>query len=141
MTILILTKAPGIRGRQTQAVPFTLDGTPTTLRALIRACVMTCVRDYDDRRRNAPAVPSPMTDRDMAALRETGKAAFGVLSEDGRPVDAEKAVETAVQAVADGIVRVFRDGETLEDLDAPLSVRENDTFVFIRLAMLAGRMW
>ncbi len=126
---------------QIETVPLVLDGTPGTLRELIAACVRSCVRGYEERRGGGPAVPSPMTDRDEAVLAETGRAAFGVMTEGGRPVDIGRATETAVTAVSDGVVRVFREGEALEDLDAPLSVRENDTFTFIRLTMLAGRMW
>lgn len=141
MTIRILTKSPGTLTRKTDVVPFYIERQPHTLRELITEAVGTCLADYEDRREHAPVVPPPASDADMAAMREVGRFAFGVLTPGKADVDMQQSVDTAVQAVADGIVRVFRDGTRLDDLDAPLTVSEGDTFTFLRLTMLTGRLW
>ena len=141
MTIRILTKSPGTLTRKTAVVPFYIERQPHTLRELITEAVHTCLADYEDRREHAPAVPPPASDEEMAAMREVGRFAFGVLMPGADDTDEQTAVDTAVQAVADGIVRVFRDGTRLDDLDAPLTVGEDDTFTFLRLTMLTGRLW
>ena len=141
MTIHILTKSPAGAPTKTAVVPFYIENEPHTLRELITEAVHTCLADYKDRRENTFAVPPPASDADMAAMREVGRFAFGVLMPGAVGTDEQAAVDTAVQAVADGIVRVFRDGTRLDDLDAPLAVSEGDTFTFLRLTMLTGRLW
>ena len=54
---------------------------------------------------------------------------------------ADKAVDNALQSFEDGLYRVFLNDDELERLDEEIDVKENDTLTFIRLTMLAGRMW
>ena len=56
-------------------------------------------------------------------------------------VPEKKAVETALQAFEDGLVAVFVDGERYESLEDKLELSGEETITFVRLAMLAGRMW
>lgn len=65
---------------------------------------------------------------------------FGWLYADN-PADREKAVDTAIGCWRDGLVRVFLGDRELTGLDDPLEIQENDTFTFIRLTFLAGRLW
>ena len=41
----------------------------------------------------------------------------------------------------DGLFRVFLGDTELTELDEKLELQEGDTVTFIRLTMLAGRMW
>ena len=41
----------------------------------------------------------------------------------------------------DGLFRVFLGDTELTELDEQLELQEGDTVTFIRLTMLAGRMW
>ena len=69
-----------------------------------------------------------------------GKFAFGGF-EDPREVNEDRAVQTAIAAVEDGLVRIFRGAEELTDLDQEIQITEGEVFTFIRLTMLSGRMW
>ena len=52
-----------------------------------------------------------------------------------------KAIETAVQGFEDGLFRVFLGDRELENLDEKVEFAEGNEITFIRLTMLAGRMW
>ena len=53
----------------------------------------------------------------------------------------EKAIENALQIYEDGIYWVFVNGEELGKINDKLDLQENDELTFVRLTMLAGRMW
>jgi hypothetical protein len=69
-----------------------------------------------------------------------GKVGFGQ-RRDARAQDPQSAVENALLSFEDGLYRVFVGDEELSELDATLSLREGDKLTFIRLTMLAGRLW
>ena len=50
-------------------------------------------------------------------------------------------VEASLLALEDGLVRIYRNGEALEDPDAPLKLDEGDELLLLRLSFLAGRLW
>ena len=52
-----------------------------------------------------------------------------------------EAVKTAIQGFEDGLFRVFRGMDELTELDREEKFNEGDEITFIRLTMLAGRMW
>lgn len=52
-----------------------------------------------------------------------------------------KAQENAIQCFEDGIYRIFLDEEPLENLDDKIHITKDSVFTFVRLTMLAGRMW
>lgn len=53
----------------------------------------------------------------------------------------ELIAETAMLGFQDGLFRVFLGDTELTELDEKLELQEGDTVTFIRLTMLAGRMW
>ena len=53
----------------------------------------------------------------------------------------ETAVAAALQAFEDGLYRVFAGTVELEKLESPLTLAPDENLTFIRLTMLAGRMW
>lgn len=55
--------------------------------------------------------------------------------------DMEKAVKVMLQDYEDGLFRVYRNGEECTGLDEELEVKDDDEIVFVRLVMLAGRLW
>ena len=70
----------------------------------------------------------------------SGKVGFGRITNE-KTVSEEKAVETARQAFEDGIVALFIDNVRYEESDTPLSLTGDETVTFVKLTMLAGRMW
>lgn len=139
MTVYIMMKHPSNLHKQVKAVPLVLHAEPRTLRELISACVEVCVSAYRERAQ-ASKCPAPLSDESFADMKALGKFAFGVHYND-REVDISTAVATALQAVQDGLVRIFSEDGELTDLNAPLQLAEGTTLTFIRLAMLTGRMW
>ena len=80
------------------------------------------------------------TDEQYDGMREIGKFAFGVHYNENE-IDEAKAIQTAIDAVTDGLVRVFKGNDEITDLDAEIEISEGDVFTFVRLTMLSGRMW
>lgn len=125
--------------KSVKAHPFPLGKAPHTLRELIEESVRTCIQAYR-RRADEACHPSPLTDEQWDEMKEIGKFAFGVHYND-REVDESKAVETAIQAFNDGLVRIFRGFDELTELNGGIDVSDGDTFTFVRLTMLTGSIW
>lgn len=71
---------------------------------------------------------------------QAGKIGFGV-HYNTTEQDFKKAVENAWQCFEDGIAVLFIDGKKMETLDEKINLMENSELTFIRMTMLAGRMW
>ena len=137
--IYVALKHMGNVTKKVKEYPFLLGKTPRTFRELIEESVKSCISAYKARATNAKD-PAPLTDEQFDGMRELGKFAFGVHYNENE-IDEAKAIETAVEAVADGLVRVFKGNEEITELDSELEITEGDVFTFVRLTMLSGRMW
>ena len=84
--------------------------------------------------------PPRLTKEEMEDKSQSGKIAFGV-NYGEKKAELSKAQENAVQCFEDGIYRIFLDEEPLENLDDGIFITEESVFTFVRLTMLAGRMW
>ncbi len=133
--INVILKRAGNIAKKVKPCPFWLGKAPHTFRELIEESVKTCVSVFIDRTSDLP-----LTEEQLEGMREVGKFAFGV-HYNSNSVDEAKAIETAVDAVRDGLVRVFMGDDELTDLEKSIEVTEDDIFTFIRLTMLSGRMW
>lgn len=141
LTVLVTVKQLGKKRDKIQKQPFTLPYSPATLRQLIEGAVSTCYGEHKRKaERREDDLPAPLSQAEIEERSEIGKIAFGIVY-DGRMPTLAAAQQTAVQAFEDGLFRVFLNGEEQTDLDKPLTVNENDELVFIRLNMLAGRLW
>lgn len=138
MIIQIHAQSISRRGGDVHPVKMALKSRPDTLRELICLCVEACV-DAQHRRLSAPE-ETVLSEEQIEAWAQTGKIAFGV-DYNGTPAKLDEAQENALQSYADGLYRVFLNGQEIRGLDAPLHLTENDTLAFIRLTMLAGRPW
>ncbi len=137
MTLYMNMKQLGKRKDTVHKVPFEYANAPGTLRELITETVKICVAQYISRMERGDEVLTNEEIDDMAAI---GKIAFGIVYGEKKP-DVNEAVETAVQGFEDGLFRVFRGLDELTDLDREEQFNEGDEITFIRLTMLAGRMW
>ncbi|MCQ2554721.1 MAG: hypothetical protein MJ171_03600 [Clostridia bacterium] len=81
-----------------------------------------------------------LTEKEIADAVETGKVHFDVPASD-RKADPDTAVENALLCFSDGLIRVFKNDTELESLDEISDIKENDTFTFVRLTFLTGRLW
>lgn len=139
MQVYVRVKALGKRKDVLPPKPYELPEGIGSLRELLTAFVETEVERYNSKEPELPLL-SCLTAEEIEAQSETGKVSFGRLWSDQK-ADKAKAVQTAIQAFADGLVRVLMDEAELTELDEPLSVHEGAVFTFVRLTFLAGRMW
>lgn len=81
----------------------------------------------------------PYQEEEVMQKAKLGKIQFASYNENKDSI--EKAMNTAIQDFKDGIYRVYINGEECTNLDSPLSLNEENDIVFIKLVMLAGRLW
>ena len=137
--IYVVLKHMGNVTKKVKEYPFLLGKTPRTFRELIEESVKSCISAYKARA-NSAKNPTPLTDEQFDGMREIGKFACGVHYNENE-IDEAKAIQTAIDAVTDGLVRVFKGNDEITDLDAEIEIAEGDVFTFVRLTMLSGRMW
>ena len=82
---------------------------------------------------------SIMTNEYIAEAARSGKIGDEVHGD--KKANLEKALDTAYLAFEDGLYCIFINDEQSEKLDDNLSLKDGDILTFIRLTMLAGRMW
>ena len=137
--IFVALKHMGNIAKKVKEHPFFLENKPHTLGELIEESVKSCVKAYRDRA-NCAHNPAPLTDEQFDGMCEVGKFAFGFHYNENE-TDEEKAIETAMDAVKDGLVRIFKGNDELTELNEEIDITEGDVFTFVRLTMLSGRMW
>ena len=120
-------------------IPVSYSRKEMTVRELIEETVLFCVNSYNNRRENGELLRAllPQEIEDKAAQ---GKISFGVIYGE-KDADLKKATDDAVGAFSDGVVAIFADERRLESLDEELKLSEIQSLTFIKLIMLAGRMW
>ncbi len=134
MNIYFIRKRNGSR-KELGRHPFTFDEAPSTLRQLLTEFTL-----YGLREAQTVISDFPLTEEEIAAQSEEGRVKFA--SRYGENHDTpERALQVMFQAFADGLVRIFVDGEEVTDLDAALSLKEGSEVVFLRLTFLVGLLW
>ena len=106
---------------------------------LIKAAVATTVNEYNERRESSDLI-TVLTPGLIEDKAQTGKVSFGVNYGEKSP-DLETAVNNALEAFADGIVVIFADDKKLDSLDEAININEIKSLTFVKLTMLAGRIW
>ena len=82
---------------------------------------------------------SIMTNEYIAEAARSGKIGDEVHGD--KKANLEKALDTAYLAFEDGLYCIFINDEQSKKLDDNLNLKDGDILTFIRLTMLAGRMW
>lgn len=139
MKIYVNLKSIGNHKASVKPVPIEIKDCPATLRDLILAVVETGVEEYNRRAENSELL-TYLTKEELEEKARTGRIGFGVNYGDGK-AELVAAQNNAIQCFEDGIYRIFMDGKPLEVLDDLIGVTEEKTFTFVRLTMLAGRIW
>ncbi len=162
MRIRVSLKKLGKRKPEVEPFFYEISGTPHTVRELILAVTEAEVEAYNRRREEGyHAGPGAggsgnrsegesqaqgvtllpyLTKEAIQEKAQAGKVAFG-LNYGEKEADVEAAKENALQSFEDGIYRIFQDEKELASLEEPIDVTEDSVFTFVRLVMLAGRMW
>ena len=112
---------------------------PLNLRELIKEIVRINVTEYNNRTAE-PLIMQYLSPVEIESQVKTGKVGFGERL-NHEQADLIKTIETAILAFEDGIYRLFIGENEVSSLDEPLALKEGDLLTFIRLTMLAGRMW
>ncbi|MDR2088876.1 MAG: hypothetical protein LBP73_05935 [Clostridiales Family XIII bacterium] len=138
MNIFVRVKAAGKRRDMLEKQPRNIPDAADTPEKLIECLVRENVRAY-----NAKTIDAPLfrylSLQELEDGEHTGKIGFGDRKNE-RDADEEKAVQNALQCFADGIYRVLvNETEALPGM--PFNLKEDDTVTFIRLVMLAGRLF
>jgi hypothetical protein len=120
--------------KQSLSIPDDLDTTEKLIAHLVRENV----RSYNKRSADG-AFFRCLSQRELADGVYTGKVGFSARANETQ-ADEEDAVRNALQCFEDGIFRIVLNDTELE-AKTPCILREGDTLTFIRLVMLAGRMF
>lgn len=139
MVILVNIKQLGKRKSKINQEKFYIEKKPGTVEELIRECVITCVKEYNNCFDNGDN-PRLLSQQYIDDMSEIGKIAFGINYGD-KKADKDKAIEDALLAYEDGLFRIFIGQEEVGAKDSKVSIEEGAEVTFIRMVMLAGRMW
>lgn len=140
MNIKITIKQLGKKRSKITEKDFTLENNPTTVSELIKEAVHTLVKEHNLRMEQKDVNQAPLTDEQIMDMSEIGKIAFD-LNYNDKQADEDKAVFVAIQSYEDGLVRIFKGDEELTDINQCIDLKENDVLTFLRLTMLAGRVY
>ena len=138
MKININMKQIGSRKNAVAPQIFELPVRPDTVGELIIIITGICVDEYNKKVNSNEIVP--MTDDQIDSMSAIGRFVFGI-NYSGKTQDKGAAVKNALQCYEDGLFRIFINDEEAGEADESINLSENDTLTFIRLTMLAGRMW
>ncbi len=148
MKIKVYVKNAGARRNTVEAEDFELspdfDG-QCTVCDFLNEITAVCVRQYKKRQAES-GILHLLTEKQIEEKSSTGKISFGVNYGEKSP-QLKAAQENTCQCYLDGIFALFIDGNEISGLksslplESPVSVHEGSEVTFIRLAMLAGRMW
>lgn len=139
MKVLVNMKKMGKQRNSITQVPYELEGVPHTVKELIEKMVTVCVRDYNKNMENKELLHN-LSLKEMEDMTAGGKISFGV-NYGEKQAEERQAVENAWQCFEDGIYRIFYGTRQLQELEESIELTENSELTFVRLTMLAGRMW
>ena len=139
MKIFVNVKQIGKRKNKIDKKKYEISDKITTVKELLTEFVTINVNEFNNGFTENDIVPY-LTDEKINDLSDAGKISFGV-DYNGQKQDLEKAVENALQSYEDGIYRIFVNDAEVGEIDCEINLKENDELTFVRLTMLAGRMW
>ena len=140
MQVQVNVKRIGKRRNAIETRPYEI-GEVHDVSGLIAAFVTAEVTRFNARAEGGETVLRYLTSEEIADAAMVGKIGFGA-DYNGQVQDLTAAIENARQSFEDGIYRICINGNEVGDaLDTPVTLRENEEITFVRLTMLAGRMW
>jgi len=125
--------------KRLHTVPYKVSSDVKTLADLIRAAVTGEVERFNASR-TQPKLFAFLTPSDIQEQATDGKVTFGDVDNTDE-ADLETAVETALQAHADGVFLVFIDDDEVRSLTEPITLEEGNVITFLRLTFLTGTLW
>ena len=139
MQIYFRVKAVGKRKPMLELTPFDVSDNINCLKEAISEIVSKNVLEYNEKIPEK-AIIKFLTNEEIESQADIGKVGFGSIYNENK-LSVEKAIEVALQAFEDGIYKVLINEDVIEKLDSPINLKSGDIFTFIRLTLLAGRMF
>ncbi|HHY0050140.1 TPA: hypothetical protein ACVT6Z_003786 [Clostridioides difficile] len=139
MQIYFRVKAVGKRKPMLELTPFDVSGNINCLKEAISEIVSKNVLEYNEKIPEKSII-NFLTNEEIESQADIGKVGFGSIYNENKQ-SVEKAIEVALQAFEDGIYKVLINEDVIEKLDSPINLKSGDIFTFIRLTLLAGRMF
>ena len=138
ITIYIKIKSIAKRKSVVAGIPFIVDGDIATSDGLVEHIVRQMVREYNLGATDKSLLPY-LTDDEIANRERAGKIGFDERKNENNQ-DEDGAVENALLCFSDGIFRMFVNEEEVF-MGQDVKLCEGDEITFVRLTMLAGRLW
>ena len=139
MKVYVNVKQIGKKKNKIDKKEYEINEEIKTVKELLTEFVTINVKKFNEGLIEEDVVPY-LTDEKISDLSDAGKILFGV-DYNGKKQDLEKAIENALQSYEDGIYRVFVNDEEVGEIESEIELKEKDELTFVRLTMLAGRMW
>lgn len=139
MELKISCKSVAKRRNTIQSITYQYNLPINTVRDLLTETVKINMTEYE-KRQESPEVLRVLSKEEIADKSTQGKIGFGRVYGERKP-NMESAIQTALECFEDGIVVVFADEVQLTKLDETLTLHEGSEITFVRMTMLAGRMW
>ena len=139
MKVYVNVKQIGKKKNKIDKKEYEINEGIKTVKELLTEFVTINVEKFNEGYTENDIVPY-LTDKKINDLSDAGKISFGVDYNEQKQ-DLEKAIENTLQSYEDGIYRVFVNDEEMGEIDCEINLKENDELTFVRLPMLAGRMW
>lgn len=139
LQLTVNVKQLGKRKDAIQSKLITLEQIPFTTAELIKEVVVSEVNEFHNRLEESKLIRY-LTVNDIQIKSIEGKVSLG-LDYNKNLVETNEAVHNALQSFEDGIFRIFIGENELTSLNEAIALTDNDKLTFIRLTMLAGRMW
>lgn len=139
MRVFVTVKQVGKRKNKIEKQPYDIHETIETVEDLIRSVVTSEVERFNRKEEGEGVIPY-LTSEEIEDSSVQGKISFGA-DYNGKKQDLERALENACLSYEDGIYRLFVNEEEAGALKEPLELKEGDVLSFVRLTLLAGRMW
>ncbi|SCY97261.1 MULTISPECIES: hypothetical protein [unclassified Lysinibacillus] len=139
MRLFYQQKVIGKKSRKLQKIPFSIDEPVTTLQDLLVQLVTQQVQQFNEKMVDTP-LHLYLTDQQLDDATQYGKVHFGEKKNDSLQ-SVDQAMSNMLQAFQDELFLVLHNEEWLDSLTTPLTIQEDDVFTFIKLTMLAGRIW
>ena len=118
---------------------YILEKSPETLKDLLEELVTINVEEFN-RKPTEQTLFAYLTGERLDEMAESGKVSFGSKWNDKKQ-DLKKAIDNALLSFEDGIYRVFIDEVEMENLKQRVELQEGSEIVFIKLVLLAGRLY
>lgn len=135
MKLYVNMKQIGKKKNKVDKMPYEIPNDVKTVKDLICAFVTLCVERFNNKE-----MVDFLSAQEIEDKSTVGKIEFQD-RENQTKADLEGAISNALLSYEDGIYRIFLNEDELGDLNSEVVLKQEDTLTFIRLTMLAGRMW